>query len=272
MSKTRPLIIAHRGASGCAPENTLAAFQLAAPMGSDGVEMDVNLSADGRPVVIHDHRLNRTTNSAGLVSLLSAGELAALNAGGGFKARMSLKRKRTANAAAFSSFHRGVPSLDEVLALLARFTLSRIYVELKGTPLTRMPLLEATLQAIERSGLEKSITLLSFDHELMAEAAKIQPSIRTALTFHLVKGAIPATRAIAKAVDRARASEAALHHALATRRRIAALHKRGMAVSAWTANGRLTMKRLIESGVDCIMTNYPHRLRDLIESQPASDR
>lgn len=80
---TRPLIIGHRGASAHAPENTLKAFKLAQEQGADGIEFDVQLSADSHPVVIHDHTLERTTNGTGNVYDYSAAALAALDAGDG---------------------------------------------------------------------------------------------------------------------------------------------------------------------------------------------
>src|SRR5579884_2127898 len=74
----RPLVIGHRGASAYAPENTMASFELGAQQGADMLECDVHLSADGVPVVIHDHTLDRTTNGAGRVDALAAAELRAL--------------------------------------------------------------------------------------------------------------------------------------------------------------------------------------------------
>src|SRR5215212_8361264 len=87
----RPLVIAHRGASGLAPENTLAAFKLAMALGADGVEMDVQLSADNRAVVIHDARVNRTTNAAGFVENFTADHLAGMDAGAWFDRRLALR-------------------------------------------------------------------------------------------------------------------------------------------------------------------------------------
>src|SRR5260370_35199414 len=92
----RPLVIAHRGASGLAPENTMAAFKLALALGADGVEMDIQLSADGHPVVIHDARVNRTTNGAGAVSRLTLDQIQSLDAARCFEhgsARLRRPRK-----------------------------------------------------------------------------------------------------------------------------------------------------------------------------------
>src|SRR3954467_15312085 len=90
----KPLVIAHRGASGLAPENTMAAFRLAVALGADGFELDVQLSADGQPVVIHDARLNRTTDHTGAVAALTAAELATSDAGSWFARRLA-RRPRT---------------------------------------------------------------------------------------------------------------------------------------------------------------------------------
>ncbi|MCA9958623.1 MAG: glycerophosphodiester phosphodiesterase, partial [Anaerolineales bacterium] len=76
-----PLIIGHRGASATAPENTLAAFAQAVALGADGVELDVQLSADGWPVVCHDFRVDRVTNGTGLVTQMTVAQLHALDAG-----------------------------------------------------------------------------------------------------------------------------------------------------------------------------------------------
>src|SRR5919206_4427287 len=96
---TTALVIAHRGASGLAPENTMAAFRLAAALGADGFELDVQLSADGRPVVIHDARLNRTTDRVGAVASLTAAELAACDAGAWFARRLARRPRIRAMAA-----------------------------------------------------------------------------------------------------------------------------------------------------------------------------
>ena len=84
-----PLVIAHRGASGLAPENTIAAFQLALAMGAEGIELDIHLSADGHPVVIHDTRINRTTSGIGRVQHFTVTELQKFDAGSWFARRLA---------------------------------------------------------------------------------------------------------------------------------------------------------------------------------------
>lgn len=275
----QPIIIAHRGASGLAPENTLAAFKLANAMGAAGIELDVQLSADGKPVVIHDRRLNRTTNARGPVSAFTAAQLKRLDAGSWFARQLAFKprtRKRVETALTtgngkldFSA--EGVPTLEEVFRVLVPAKLQRVYVEIKGEAATKKVLLKETLALVRLFRLEDSVTVLSFDHQIIAEAKRLAPRLRAATTFALRVNTLATQRFIIKAVKQANADEAALHFGLATRRMVDALHKEGIAVSVWTANNRIVLRRMVSSGVDAIMTNYPNRLLEIL-SNPMDQR
>jgi glycerophosphoryl diester phosphodiesterase len=268
-----PLVIAHRGASGLTPENTLAAFKLAIALGADGVEFDVQLTADERPVVIHDRRVNRTTNGAGPVSGLTLDQLRTLDAGSWFARRLRMRpriramREKTAlvsNDLSILSDQR-VPALETVLETLRQASLLRVYIELK-TDDRRKALLDTVISLVRSFGMERSVTLLSFDHEIIA-LAKIQaPEIRTAVTFPTNKRRLVSAKSIVREIERVSADEAALHVGLATRRSVEAVHQRGLSVSVWTANRKLVMRRLIACGVDSIMTNFPDRLIHIIDS------
>ncbi|MEK6320634.1 MAG: glycerophosphodiester phosphodiesterase family protein [Acidobacteriota bacterium] len=271
----RPLVIAHRGASGLAPENTVVAFNLALALGADGVEMDVQLSADGHPVVIHDARVNRTTNGAGAVSRLTVDQLQGLDAGSWFERRLirrpgarAIVRRVSAEADdAFQTFsHERVPTLEAVLSLLARAGIERIYVELKSTTATRQALIEAVLSLVRTLRVERPVTLLSFDHAIVRSVKEIAGDIRTAATFPAKGRRLISTRSILRAAENAGVDEVALHFGLATRRTVETLHERGLSVSVWTANSKLGMRRLMACGVDAIMTNFPNRLREVLVS------
>jgi len=273
----KPLVIAHRGASGFAPENTLAAFKLALALGADGVEMDVQLSSDGHPVVIHDSRVNRTTNGTGAVSRLTLDQLQSLDAGSWFERRLSRRPRLRAMArriyaeagGGFQTFSpERVPTLEAVLSLLAGAGLERIYVELKGSPATRQPLLEAVLDLVRTLRAERLVTLLSFDHHIVRNAREISGSIRTAATFPARGRRLISTRSILRAAEHAGVDEVALHFGLATRRAVESFHEHGLSVSGWTANSKLGMRRLVSCGVDSIMTNFPNRLREILVSPP----
>ena len=270
----KPLVIAHRGASAFAPENTLAAFKLAIALGADGVELDAQLSSDGQAVVIHDARVNRTTNRTGLVQSFTAAELQQLDAGGWFERRLIMRPRLRASLEREAAFARKddlslsvepVPTLRSVLALLARAKLRRIYIEFKGSHANMKALVEEVILLIREFRLERVVTLLSFDHESVRLAKRRAGGIRTAATFSIAGQRGITARSVIRAIQDVDADEAALHYGLATRRMVEALHEHDLAVSAWTANSKLVMRRLAASGVDSIMTNYPKRLIEILE-------
>lgn len=271
----KPLVIGHRGAAGLAPENTLAAFRLAIALGVDGVEMDVQLSADGYPVVIHDARVNRTTNGKGTVSRLPLEQLQRLDAGSWFE-RRRIRRSRVPPTARRKSAETGdspanfsgepLPTLEAALVLLSAARLDRIYVELKARRGNEQALVDAVLSLVRKLQVERSVTLLSFDHEIVRRAKEIEGKIRTAATFPAGRRRLISTRSIIRAAESAKVDEVALHIGIVTRRTVEALHERGFSVSGWTANSRLTMRRLAACGVDSIMSDFPGRLREVLES------
>ncbi|HST19515.1 MAG TPA: glycerophosphodiester phosphodiesterase family protein [Blastocatellia bacterium] len=271
-----PLVIAHRGASGLAPENTLAAFKIAIALGADGIEMDVQLSADNRVIVMHDARVNRTTNATGNIADFTTDQLVRLDAGAWFDRRLALRPRVRAMAERASNSARGnglrfsgepVPTLEAALALLAPAGLRRIYIELKGDQKAQQPLLEATVALVRGFHIEQSATLLSFDHKIVKQVKQYAPDIRTAATFSIAGRGSANARSIIDSAARADADEVALHYGLATRRAVEALHESGLAVSVWTANSKLVMRRLAACGVDSIMTNFPNRLIGVLQSE-----
>lgn len=282
LSLHKPLVIAHRGASGLMPENTLAAFKLALAMQAEGIELDVHLAADGKPVVIHDQRVNRTTNAAGRVTTFTSEQLHNLDAGSWFLRKLALRPRRlrrVAEAVARYNEATGIakiggldfsdeapPMLAEVFTLLAPENPKRIYVELKGEAAKKAALLEATVAQVRAFQLEQQVTLLSFDHMIIREAKTIAPEIRTAATFPATRNALATSRAIIKTIRQARADEAALHFGLVSRRLVTALHEEKIDVSVWTVNRKVIMRRMIQCGVDAIMTNFPNDLLDVLQA------
>lgn len=247
----------------------MAAFRLAVGLGADGVELDTQLSADGVPVVIHDARVNRTTNGRGVVSGLTLDHLRNLDAGTWFERRLSRRpRVRTAARRFSSSFtDQSVPTLEEVLALLDPAGLRRIYVELKGNPENKHELLDAILLLVGRGSLRDTVTLLSFDHAIVRRAKEIGGDVRTAATFPARGRRLISISSLIRSAEHARVDEVAVHYGLATRRTVNALHERGFSVSVWTVNSKLAMRRLVACGVDSIMTNFPNRLSEVLKTE-----
>jgi glycerophosphoryl diester phosphodiesterase len=272
-NRKRVLIIGHRGASAVAPENTLAAFQMAIAMGADGIEFDVQLSADGEPVVIHDKRVDRTSDGVGYVSELTAAQLAALDAGWPFKQRLKtrpLLRAKIERLAAslgpgYALNRQPIPRLTTVLEHLSGAGLARIYVEVKGSELTRPELLIRTLSVIQRLDLDQSVTVLSFDHSISRFTKHLAPALRTAITIPGLVTRLPTARSIIQAARAAKADEVALHFSVVSPRIVRILHEQGLELAVWTANRKLIMRRMVALGVDSIMTNHVDRLRSVVD-------
>jgi len=268
------LVIGHRGASALAPENTLAAFLLAIDLGADGVELDVQLSADGEPVVIHDRRVDRTSNARGHVSDFTVSELRSLDAGWrftrGLKMRPRLRGRIRQLAGTRGMLYEQTPqpiqSLSSLLEQLSRVDLSRIYVEIKGSQSTRPALLARTLSIVGRLGLEKAVTLLSFDHSIVGRAKQEAPGLRTAITIPGSNKRLPTARSIIRAAQAAQADEVAVHYSIARPTVVRALHQHDLEISAWTVNRKIVMKRLLSIGVDSIMTNHVDRLKSVMHN------
>ena len=160
------IIYAHRGASGHAPENTLEAFALAMEMGTDGFELDVHLSSAGELVVIHDEKVDRTTNGTGYVKDLTLAQLKALDASNGMEKYKGAK----------------IPSLAEVYALI-KDTDIVVNVEVKTDGIL-YPDIEAKCLKLEREmGMTGRILYSSFNHYTIAELRRQDPDAKLALLY-----------------------------------------------------------------------------------------
>jgi glycerophosphoryl diester phosphodiesterase len=225
-----PVIFAHRGASAHAPENTLAAFLLAYEQGADAIELDVKLSADGIPVVIHDPTVDRTTDGSGTVANLSLPALKELDAGDGQK----------------------IPTLDEVFAAIGGKML--INVELTNYKTRNDALADKVVETVKRHDLAEKIIFSSFLPKNLARTAQLLPQTpRGLLTLPNLWGWF-ARRFTFKAGD-----FQALHPHLqdVSSHEIAQVHALGRRVHVWTVNEEKDMRRLAEWGVDGIFTDDP---------------
>ena len=231
-----PLVVAHRGASAAAPENTLAAFRLAMEQGATVVECDVHLSADGVPVVIHDERVERTTNGRGGVSDLTLTQLQVLDAGSWHDRRFTGER---------------IPTLDATLALCAQR--ARVFVELKRGG--GQALVDAALASIARSGCD--VAVISFGPAEVAGVARARPDL--ALGFLVGKAQMAehgAPRAVAVAGELG-AGFISPHHEAVDAALVEAARAKGLPVSVWTVDDAARMHALSDLGIDAITTNRP---------------
>ena len=246
-----PRLIAHRGASGTCPENTLLAFRSAADAGAEMIELDLHLSQDGEPVVIHDGTLRRTTDLRGPVVGRTAAELAGVDAG----FRFTTDRGRTHP---FRGAGQGVPSLAEVLSALpeVRFTL-----EVK----TRDPRMDDALRAVLRdTGAEHRVLLASLMGPVLQRLRASFPGRPTSFARDEVAAFV---RSGGRAIpEGARALQVPPRYGLrriVTRRFVEAAHAAGLEVHVWTVNLPPTMRALLDLGVDGIMTDFPERLLEV---------
>jgi len=225
-----PVIFAHRGASAHAPENTLAAFLLAYEKKADAIELDVKLSADGVPVVIHDPTVDRTTNGTGRVADLRLPALKELDAGEGQQ----------------------IPTLDEVFAAVGGKML--INVELTNYKTRNDALVEKVAEVVERHALAEKIIFSSFLPKNLRRAAEILPQTpRGLLALPNIWGWF------ARRITFQSGDFQALHPHLrdASQREIEQVHAQGKRVHVWTVNEPEDMRRLAEWGVDGIFTDDP---------------
>lgn len=228
-----PFVIAHRGASGTCPENTLAAFARAETMGAHMVELDVQLTRDGEVVVIHDWTLDRTTDGRGAVREQTLAALRRLDAGAWF-------------GPAFRGTH--VPTLAEVLAAVAL----PVNVELK--PVGNDGLETRALAVVESAHALGRVVFSSFDDGALVRMRERSASASLAV----LRDPGPVTEAVAFA-ERVGARALHLRKDGATADAVRVAARAGLPVRAWTVNERGEMDRLVAAGVEGVFTDFPER-------------
>ena len=235
MTEKRPLVWGHRGASGYAPENTLEAFALAAHMGADGVELDVQLTKDGEVVVIHDEFIDRTCDGHGLVKDYTLAELRKFNF-----------NKTHADKYA----HADIPTLREVCELLAPTKLT-INIELKTGAIRYPGMVDKCLAITKECGMADRILYSSFYHPSLMEVKEKSPE--TPIAFLLADGLMePESYCL-------QYGGVAIHPDMWVLEApvVADCHRAGVKCNVWTVNDRADMERLTKWGVDALITNFP---------------
>jgi glycerophosphoryl diester phosphodiesterase len=233
------LVIAHRGASGYTPENTLAAFRRAVAMGVTFIETDLQLSRDARFVAVHDPTVNRTTNGQGKVHDLTLADLRKLDAGSWFGSEFAGER---------------IPTLEEILEFAKKHDVV-FYLELK--PAGSWGGEHALISALRESGEIARTVVISFDPGILVSVRNIEPTLMTGLLFD---GQI--SDPLAKTIEIG-ARQIAVRGDLVTPRLLKEARSRDLQVVCWTVNHPGHMRLLAEAGVDGIMSDYPDRLIDL---------
>ncbi len=227
LASSRPLVFAHRGGSKIGPENTIAAFDRGLAAGADGLEFDVHLSSDGVVVVHHDRLLNRTTRARGPIGRRTAAELAELQ----------------------------VPALRDVLA---RYPGTRMIIELKESS---PALANAVVHEVHRAHAAEHVCLGSFSITALRAARAAAPGIPTSAGrfevrialyrswLHLSPGRVP--------YDAFQVPETSGSTRVVSPRFVTLAHKAGLAVQVWTVDAPEDIRRLLDWGVDGIISDRP---------------
>ncbi|SDT06264.1 glycerophosphoryl diester phosphodiesterase [Paenibacillaceae bacterium GAS479] len=260
----RPLVIAHRGASTTAPENTFAAFDHAVQNGADYIELDVQLSRDGVPFVLHDSTLDRTTNGQGVASHRTISELRGLDAGSWHSNKFKGER---------------IPMLDEVLRRYGGQV--GLLLELKD-PQLQPGLERAVADALTRHNLTGEERLESSASNPAWRKAPVivqsfgLPALRR---FNDLLPSVPLCVIISRVeeLEETRLHEMAdfatytnIRMKLAEPRYVRRIHSSGMAVMVWTIDRRRDAVKAVAAGADGIVTDDPHHFREWIKKSPSS--
>ncbi|TVY02423.1 glycerophosphodiester phosphodiesterase [Paenibacillus cremeus] len=239
----RPLIIGHRGAKGEAPENTLASFALAVEQGANALELDIHLTVDGEIVVCHDPLINRTTNGEGAIANLTAAELKSLDAGGWFDPRYAGER---------------IPLLEEVLAAVPAGVM--LNIEVKCPYSGRLQ--ERLVELLERYDRLGSVVLSSFHHKVLLALKQANPRLQVGLLY---RGNFVQHRKIAEISGM---EVYALHpyFTMVDAEDVADAVEHGYKIFSFTVNDPEQMRRVAELGVTGIGTDFPARLKEVLDS------
>ncbi|HTN42855.1 MAG TPA: glycerophosphodiester phosphodiesterase family protein [Nitrospiria bacterium] len=242
-----PLIIAHRGASGHAPENTMAAFRLAVEQSADWIELDVHQTADGGLVVLHDFTLRRTAGDPRPVRELTLKQIKDLDIGSWWDGSYRSER---------------VPTLDEVLGFAAGRL--RVFIEIKrGSPFYS-GIERRVLETIARHRAGDRVAISSFDIAALNTLRGLDSGIPLGLLTRKTR-----PRDILNAAESLTAHSIHISTHRFTKTILTRAHSAGLPVYVYTVNRPSLMKRYLAMGADGLFTNYPDRLRDLLGNSPA---
>lgn len=247
------MIVAHRGSSGTAPENTMRAIREAVEAGADMVEIDVRLTADHHVVVFHDHVLGRTTDGCGQIAHMTRQQLALLDAGA-WRGEEFRGEK--------------IPTLDEALAWLHGRAGASIELKSAGESAERIgAMVRGVVDAVRRNRMEGATLLASFETDLLLEAAHVAPEIVRAPILLPNDARLP-SQAAAPVGGRCVIMELRQ----CTRARIEDARQHGLVIGTYTVNSSEAFERALRLGVGAIATNLPAAIAGLMQQSRGADR
>ncbi|EJO5348919.1 glycerophosphodiester phosphodiesterase [Clostridium botulinum] len=237
-------ILAHRGASAYAPENTMAAFKKAIEMNADGIELDVHLSKDGYIVIMHDEWVDRTTDGKGEIKNFSLSELKNLDAGSWFSDKYKEEK---------------IPTLEELLNLI-KDTEIYLNIEIKAGYRIYPNIEKKVIDMLEKYKMLDRVIISSFDHYSLVRVKEINSNIKTGMLYEA---------ALYEPWEYARSIEVeALHpnYTTVTKQFIDKAYINNLELNPYTIDDDLIMKTLIKNKITSIITNYPDRAYNIISN------
>ena len=227
-------VLGHRGAPALEPENTLRSFKKAIELGVDQIELDVHFSKEGELMVIHDEKLNRTTNGKGFVKDFTLAELKKLDAGKGEE----------------------IPTLQEVIKLVRDKDVF-LQVELKELNMGKH-----VLDLIQKNNFEEKVMIISFLHKELRKIKELNSRIKT--------GILIGRRFIdpLKRLREVKADAASMRHTLVSKRLVGKLHQNNVELTVWVVNELKDVRRMVDLGVDIIGTDKPDLVISELKKSP----
>ncbi|MGD9126393.1 MAG: glycerophosphodiester phosphodiesterase family protein [Planctomycetia bacterium] len=240
--KRKPcVVVAHRGYSGVAPENTLSSARAAIKAGATGSEFDIRMTSDGHIVLMHDLGVKRTTNGKGKIADLPFAKLRKLDAG-------SWKGKKFAGEK--------IPTLDETLAVFkGSGCIPVIEIKVKGIS-------KQVVEAVRKADMLDEAAVIAFDGDIVREVRELEPRLPCYWLWSKGLNGTPEQQAaaIVREAAKHKTNMVDLHYGMLSAEIVAELKRRGMKVWCWTVNSPMVMDALMRWGVEGITTDYPNEL------------
>jgi glycerophosphoryl diester phosphodiesterase len=242
-----PIVVAHRGSSGRAPENTITAFRYALEDGADAIELDARISKDSNIVVIHDHTLDRTANGSGLVQ------------------DYTLKQLKKFNAASLWPDKYPFESIPALAEVLEEFGSSfGINIEIKGdrNSVMRQKLLRNCVTLVQNFRLYDSVMISSFNVEMLVDVGELDGRIIRGLLFEPFHHPFRSPADYAKSLG--------VKYLIMSRNKmmkkiVSAVHSRGMMMGEFVVNTKSFISRSVNYGIDAIYSDYPSEVRTFLD-------
>jgi glycerophosphoryl diester phosphodiesterase len=242
-----PLVIAHRGSSAIAPENTIAAFQRAIKDSADAVELDIHLSKDGELAVIHDDRIDRTTTGTGYVKKITLSEIQKYDAGSWFDQKYSGEI---------------IPSLTDILSLCKGKIGINIEIKSERSDAKISIIVKQCFDELSKYNNQTDILISSFDKRILEEIREIDTKITLGLLYDPFYKMIK--NPVRLAVD-LKVNYLVISNRFTSKRIVKSAHQNGLIVGTFTVNTEPQLHKVIESGVDAIITNDPSKTKKMLE-------